>query len=225
MLTTWDVKCFTPLKCFTGSCAHGDQHTNVWIRHSGIQIFPHALSCSCSRLCGMGASSSLFTQAMIASMPLSHPWSDSVWLQQWGSWWMAETHWKWMWRDIRPSMVTHTWNTCSAFNPSKVHTHTQQWTHTPWTHTRSSGQPFMLRRPGSNWGFGSLLKGTSVVVLRVERALYIHSPHLQFLPARDSNSQPLGYKSNSLTIRPRLPLTPSTVRHFCNFCSYLLLPH
>ncbi len=55
-------------------------------------------------------------------------------------------------------------------------------THTPWTHTRSSGQPFMLRRPVSSCGFGALLKGTSVVVLRVERALDIHSPHLQFLP-------------------------------------------
>ncbi len=51
--------------------------------------------------------------------------------------------------------------------------HTEQ-----WTHTRSSGQPFMLRRPGSSWGFGVLLKGTSVVVLRVERVLYIHSPLL-----------------------------------------------
>ncbi len=49
--------------------------------------------------------------------------------------------------------------------------HTQQ-----WTHTRSSRQP-MLRRPGSSWGFGALLKGlTSVVVLKVERVLVIHSP-------------------------------------------------
>ncbi len=84
-------------------------------------------------------------------------------------------------------------------------THTAVNTHTPWTHTRSSGQPFMLRRPGSSWGFGALLKGTSVVVLRVERALDIHSPHLQYLPARDSNSQPFDYESDSLTIRPRLP--------------------
>ncbi len=30
--------------------------------------------------------------------------------------------------------------------------------------------------PGNSWGFGALLKGTSVVVLRVERALYIHPP-------------------------------------------------
>ncbi len=90
-------------------------------------------------------------------------------------------------------------------HPKCTHTAVNTHTHTPWTHTRSSGQPFMLRRPGSSWGFGALLKGTSVVVLRVERALYIHSPHLQFLPARDSNSQPLDYESDSLTIRPRLP--------------------
>ncbi len=52
--------------------------------------------------------------------------------------------WKWKWRDIRPSKVTHTLNSCSAFNPSKVHTtppwtHTQQCTHTPWnTHTMNT---------------------------------------------------------------------------------------
>ncbi len=102
-------------------------------------------------------------------------------------------------------MVTHTQNLCSAFNPSKVHTHSSEHTHTPWAHTRSSGQPFMPRRPGSSWGFSALLKGTSVVVLRVEIVLDIHSPHLQFLPARDSNSQPFDYESDSLTIRPRLP--------------------
>ncbi len=65
----------------------------------------------------------------------------------------------------------------------------------------------MLWCSGSSSRFGALLKGTSVVVLRVERALYIHSPHLQFLPARDLNSQPLDYESDSLTIRPRLSQT------------------
>ncbi len=95
-----------------------------------------------------------------------------------------------------PSMVTHTRNLSSAFNPSKctltaVNTHLEQWA-------------AILRRPGSSWGIGALLKGlTSVVVLKVERALVIHSPHRQSLP--ESNRQPLGYKSNSLTIRPRLP--------------------
>ncbi len=87
-------------------------------------------------------------------------------------------------------------------HPKCTHTAVNTHTHTPWTHTRSSGQPFILRRPGSSWGFGALLKGPSVVVLR---ALYIHSLHLQSLPARDSNSQPLDYESDSLTIRPRLP--------------------
>jgi len=115
-------------------------------------------------------------------------------------------------KDIRPSMVTHTLNSCSSINPSKVHTHSSEHTHTHthtlWTHNRSSGQPFILRCPGSSWGFGALLKGTSVMVLRAERALYIHCPHQQYLPARDSNSQPFTYESDSLTIRPRLPRLP-----------------
>ncbi len=67
----------------------------------------------------------------------------------------------------------------SAFNPSK------------W----SSGQP-TLRRPGSSWGFGALLKGlTSVVDTSCQ--------------SRDSNPQPWvtsGFKSNTLSIRPRLPV-------------------
>ncbi len=33
------------------------------------------------------------------------------------------------WSDIQPSMVTHTQNSCSAFDPSKVHTHSCE--HTP----------------------------------------------------------------------------------------------
>ncbi len=70
-----------------------------------------------------------------------------------GPWWFIKCKWKW--RDIRPSMVTHTRNLCSAINPSKVHTHSSEHTHTPWTRTRSSGQPFMLRRPGISWGFSA----------------------------------------------------------------------
>ncbi len=108
---------------------------------------------------------------------------------------MLSRKWKWKWQwpilGICALHLTH---------PKCAHTHSSE-----HTHTRSSGQPFMLRRPGSSCGFGALLKGTSVVVLRVKRALYIHSPHLQFLPVRDSNPQPLDYESESLTIRPRLP--------------------
>ncbi len=74
--------------------------------------------------------------------------------------------------------------------PSKVHTHSSEHTHTPWTQTWSSGQLFMLQHPGSSWGFGVLLKGTSVVILRRREHWTFTPPHLQFLLTRDSNSQP-----------------------------------
>ncbi len=68
----------------------------------------------------------------------------------------------------------------SASNPSK------------W----SSGQPTSWR-PGSSWGFGALLKGlTSVVDTSCQ--------------SRNLNPQPWvtsGFKSNALSIRPRLPLS------------------
>ncbi len=58
-----------------------------------------------------------------------------------------------------------------------AHTHSSEHTHTHREHTPGAvGSQWS----GSSWGFGALLKGlTSVVVLRVERALIIHSPHLQ----------------------------------------------
>ncbi len=63
----------------------------------------------------------------------------------------------------------------------------------------------MLQRPGSSWVFGALLKGlTSVVVLNVERTLVIHSPHQQFLPEPRFEPTTSGYKSDTLSIRPRL---------------------
>ncbi len=81
-------------------------------------------------------------------------------------------------------MVTHTQNLCSAINPSKVHTHTAVNTHPEqWAAIYAAAHGEQLG------GFGALLKGHLVVVLRKERALYIHSLHLQFLPARDLNSQ------------------------------------
>ncbi len=42
-------------------------------------------------------------------------------------------------------------------HPKCTHTAVNTHTHTPWTHTRSSGQPFMLRRPGSSLVFGALI--------------------------------------------------------------------
>ncbi len=104
-------------------------------------------------------------------------------------------------------MVTHTQNLCSAFNPSKVHTHSSEHTHT--VNTRRSGQPFYAAVPGEQLGVRCLAQEHLSRGIEMERALYIHSPHLQFLPARDSNSQPFDYESDSLTIRPRLPRSSS----------------
>ncbi len=67
------------------------------------------------------------------------------------------------------------WNVFSAFNPSKC------------THTWSSGQP-TLRRPGSSWEFGALLKGLTSVVDNSCRS-------------RDSKPTTSGYKSDALSIK------------------------
>ncbi len=93
--------------------------------------------------------------------------------------------------------------------------HSQQ-----WTHTRSSGQPCCGAR-------GAV--GGSVPCSRVSPQSWYWRwrEHLLFTPPTDnpcrtweSNLQPLGYKSNSLTIRPRLPLKKSiliytTAQSFC----------
>ncbi len=50
------------------------------------------------------------------------------------------------------------------------------------THPSAHTQQWVVNMQGSNRGFGALLKGTSVVVLRVERALVNHYPHQQSLP-------------------------------------------
>ncbi len=68
----------------------------------------------------------------------------------------------------------------------------------------------MLQPPGSSWGFGALLKDTSVVVLKEERVLVIHSPTNNPCRTQDSNPQSLDYESDSLTIRPRPRLPPSS---------------
>ncbi len=61
----------------------------------------------------------------------------------------------------------------------------------------------MQRRPGSSWGFGALLKGTSVMVLKVEIALYINSTHPNSCQTEIQTRN--DYEFDSLTIRPRLP--------------------
>ncbi len=67
----------------------------------------------------------------------------------------------------------------------------------PSAHTWSSGQP-TLQRPGSSWGFGALLKSLS-------RGHFLPEPGFE----RTTLGLPWvtsGFKSNALSIRPRLPL-------------------
>ncbi len=82
---------------------------------------------------------------------------------------------------------------CSAINPSKVHTHSSEHT------DPEQWAAIYAAAPGEQ--SGHLSRG----IEGGERVLYIHSPHLQFLPAQDTNSQPFDYEANSLTIRQRLP--------------------
>ncbi len=93
-----------------------------------------------------------------------------------------------------------------AFNPSKVHTHSSE--HTPGavgSHLCCSarGGSVPCSRAPQSWYWGWR-----------ESAVQSLSRHLQFLPARVSNSQPLDYQSDFLTIRPRLP-------HVLHICSYV----
>ncbi len=82
-----------------------------------------------------------------------------------------------------------------------VNARTQKWTH---KHTiiahPEQWAAINAAAPGEQLGVWCLARGHLVVVLKVERALYIHSPHKQSLPDRDSNSQPFDYESDSLTL-------------------------
>ncbi len=99
-------------------------------------------------------------------------------------------------------MVTHTQNLCSAFNPSKVHTHSSEHTN---THCEHIGQPFYAAAPGEHLGVQCLAQGHLNRGIEGEASAGHYKLDLQFLPARDSNSQPFECKPDSLTIRPRLP--------------------
>ncbi len=108
-------------------------------------------------------------------------------------------------------------------------THTAVNTHTPWTHTRSSGQPFMLRHPGEQLWVQFLAQGS-----HLSRGIEGGRERCTFTPPTynscwtwDLNSQPLGYESDSLTIRPRLPQIVQQIVHpkiiFCHHLLTLLL--
>ncbi len=82
--------------------------------------------------------------------------------------------------------------------------HTQQWTHTHREHTPGAVGSQCCGARGAVGG--SVPCSTSVVVLRVKRERWIFtSPTYNSCQTWDSNTQPSGYKSDSLSIRPRLP--------------------
>ncbi len=88
--------------------------------------------------------------------------------------------------------------------PSKC-THTAVHTHTPCTHIRSRGQPFYAEASGEQLGVRCLAHGHLVMVLKVERALYIHSPPTT-IPAGPRLELAIFWLWVRLfTIRPRLP--------------------
>ncbi len=114
-----------------------------------------------------------------------------------------------------PSAKTQQWTHARTHNARSTHAHmhgtlrTHAPARTPRTHPVNTNAEhwaaILLRR--SSGGFGAFLKGlTSVVVLKVERALVIHSPHRQFLPDLRFGPVTFGYKSDSLSIRSWLPL-------------------
>ncbi len=88
-----------------------------------------------------------------------------------------------------PSMVTHTLNLCSAFNPSKC-THTAVNTHTHREHTR-----------GAVWGSVSCSRAPQSWYWRWKRALYIHSLHLQFLPDLRLELATFGFPNHDFPVR------------------------
>ncbi len=90
-------------------------------------------------------------------------------------------------------MVTHTLNLCSAFNPSKwTHTHPEQWA------------AILLWHLGSSWG---LAQGSHLRCgIEGGRECWLFTPPTDnSCRTWDSNPWPLGYKSDSLSIRPQLP--------------------
>ncbi len=73
-----------------------------------------------------------------------------------------------------------------------VNTHLEQWA------------AIYAAVPKEQLGIWCLAQGHLVLVLKMERPLYIHSPH-RVLPDRDSNSQPFDYESNSLPLGHDFP--------------------
>ncbi len=97
-------------------------------------------------------------------------------------------------------MVTHTRNLCSVFNPSKcthtvVNTHPEQWA------------SIYAAAPGEQLGVRCLAQWSHLSrgIKGGENARY-SLPHRKFLPDLRFEPTTSSYKSDALSIRPRLPL-------------------
>ncbi len=116
------------------------------------------------------------------------------------------------WRDVTYGQVW--WpilGICALHLTHPTCTHTAVNTHTPWTHTRSSGQPFMLQRPGSSWG--------SVPCSRAPQSWYWGWRECStFTPPTYNSCRPETRTHNlwPLTIRPRLPIRKCIIQCVLN---------
>ncbi len=112
-----------------------------------------------------------------------------------------------------PSMVTHTRDLCSTFtHPKCTHTHT----HTVNTHPEQWAAIYAAA-PGEQWGVRCLAQGhLSRGIEGRESAVYLPPPTYNSYRHRDSNSQPLDYKSDSLTIKAQLPNSSVIFYKVCN---------
>ncbi len=101
--------------------------------------------------------------------------------------------------------MTHTQNLCSAFNPSKVHTHCSEHTHTVNTHSEQWAAIYAVA-PREQLGVRCLAQGhLSRGIEGGESA--VHSLPPPTIPARPETQtrKPFDQEPESLTIRPRLP--------------------
>ncbi len=112
---------------------------------------------------------------------------------------------KWKWSEITYSQVWWPILIIRALHlPIQVHTHSSEHTHTVNTHPEQWAAIYAAG-PREQLGVRCLAQGHLVVVLNVERSLYIYSPHRQSLPDQDSNSQPFDYESESLPLGHNFP--------------------
>ncbi len=80
---------------------------------------------------------------------------------------------------VLSSMVTHTRNWCSAFNPSKC---THSVVSSKHTHCEHAPGAVGSHCSSARGAIGGLVPCSRSMVLKVERVLFIHNSHLQFLP-------------------------------------------